>query len=471
MTPDGVFDTHDACNLRSLALSAPQTRMHILNNKLVFSNRMDDHLIELTRLRFSAAGDHKTRAFTNSSQLRKFFEDGESDKTHYDLELYSLSQRNTWAPLGASAEMISSIEAHYGLSSCFLQTLACFRDRILPTEEAFPGTPRLTQTLDRAEIGWVYKYAEKKEVDGGNPWRIRQTGIYHLRDHLRRKSVLFLVHPNPSAHFKNHLFDLLRKPETVSALLACPMLIHPMLISTHLYAWQEYLEYHETALLRLAMRTACTSLKSLEESLITFDTLKNVREVEKALLPLNPLLEALRETIQTLKETEVHFIDVRASAGNHLKTIHAALTELAREAGLFKMQALHLQKRGQATAQSVLDTLNLGFQDLAQSQSKNTHFLATSAREDSVAIRAITLVTSLYLPFSFVATLFGMNLVDFDEETRDLVVSHKLWLYFVISVPLTAATLVCWRYIMRNYQGKQPRTVATAEQDEKSGSV
>jgi hypothetical protein len=29
--------------------------------------------------------------------------------------------------------------------------------------------------------------------------------------------------------------------------------------------------------------------------------------------------------------------------------------------------------------------------------------MARSAREDSVAIRAITLVTSLYLPFSFVA--------------------------------------------------------------------
>lgn len=93
--------------------------------------------------------------------------------------------------------------------------------------------------------------------------------------------------------------------------------------------------------------------------------------------------------------------------------------------------------------------------------------MARSAREDSVAIRAITLVTSLYLPFSFVAvsiylllplktdplqSIFGMNLVEFDSDSHNLVVSKQFWLYFVISVPLTAATLVCWQCWMHAYR-------------------
>jgi hypothetical protein len=45
-----------------------------------------------------------------------------------------------------------------------------------------------------------------------------------------------------------------------------------------------------------------------------------------------------------------------------------------------------------------------------------------------------------------------MNLVDFDSKSRNLVVSNQLWLYFMISVPLTAVTLACWRYRMQTYR-------------------
>jgi hypothetical protein len=45
-----------------------------------------------------------------------------------------------------------------------------------------------------------------------------------------------------------------------------------------------------------------------------------------------------------------------------------------------------------------------------------------------------------------------MNLVDFDSETRNLIVSNQFWLYFMITVPLTAVTLACWRCRMQTYR-------------------
>ena len=47
--------------------------------------------------------------------------------------------------------------------------------------------------------------------------------------------------------------------------------------------------------------------------------------------------------------------------------------------------------------------------------------------------------------------MFGMNLVEFDSESRNLVLSNQFWLYFVISVPLTALTLACWKWRMQMY--------------------
>jgi hypothetical protein len=150
----------------------------------------------------------------------------------------------------------------------------------------------------------------------------------------------------------------------------------------------------------------------------------------------------------------------------------------------YRNQALYIDKRTQSTSQSVIDSLNLGFQQLAQSQNMNTLSMARSAKEDSVAIRAITFVTSFYLPFSFVAvghiyrrlfhgkltcsqTMFGMNLVDFDSNSRNLLVSNQFWLYFVISVPLTVVTLACWRWRTKSYRDEYQMNETGVVEDSK----
>lgn len=224
------------------------------------------------------------------------------------------------------------------------------------------------------------------------------------------------------------------------------------------------------------MKPACSSLG---QSLVTFDTLKQVREVEKKIVPLDPLLNSLEGLIDEVQEAIRVFAHASDPDNDVSTNIQTALHDSKREVTSYRIQASYLHKRAQSTAQSVLDSLNVGFQQLAQNQSKNTFIMARSAREDSVAIRAITLVTSFYLPFSFVAvrqlplfacqilltnlqTMFGMNLVDFDSESRNLVVSNQFWLYFMISVPLTAVTLACWHCRIQKYRkcypddGKEP---------------
>lgn len=49
-----------------------------------------------------------------------------------------------------------------------------------------------------------------------------------------------------------------------------------------------------------------------------------------------------------------------------------------------------------------------------------------------------------------------MNLVDFDSHSHSLLVSNQFWLYFVISIPLTVVTLVCWRWKMQSYRKADP---------------
>lgn len=97
----------------------------------------------------------------------------------------------------------------------------------------------------------------------------------------------------------------------------------------------------------------------------------------------------------------------------------AVLDDIKNESQSYLEAADHLCRRTQSIAQSVSDTLNL-------TQSNSTLVLANLARRDSVAIKALTLVTAIYLPFSFVAVCqwHGSVIMCADWTTDDL--RHEL---------------------------------------------
>ncbi|KAH7070305.1 hypothetical protein FB567DRAFT_554807 [Paraphoma chrysanthemicola] len=430
----------------SLAQSTSQVRSRIRDNELVFSKCQESHLVELAEIDVGASQDLINTSFKSLSQLSIHLEStlARPVTSRSRMEIYFLHQRDTWSPLSASWEMVALLADHYDLSAGFFQMLGCFRDRLISTEEGFSGISRSHFATQRSEFGWVYKYSEKK----------------------KSRTVLFVISPSPTAHFTTYLKKTLLVPEDRSTLVESPILVHSMLISMHLPSWQEYLEYHETLLLKLDMKSACSVL---EQPLVTYDTLKSVREVEKNILPVSPLLTTFEELVDCLQEATRIFTQVNGRNEDILAIMETAFTTMRRESSSYKLQAMYMQTRAQMTAQSVLDSLNLGFQKLAQDQSRNTFIMARFAREDSVAIRAITLVTSFYLPFSFVATMFGMNLVDFDLDTRNLLVSNQFWLYFLVSIPLTAVTLACWRCRMQTYRKSYTMDETVLKEDARSG--
>jgi Mg2+ and Co2+ transporter CorA len=71
---------------------------------------------------------------------------------------------------------------------------------------------------------------------------------------------------------------------------------------------------------------------------------------------------------------------------------------------------------------------------------------------DSTTVRVITVVTLIYLPATFTATLLGMNSFFEMDDNRRIVVSPQFWIYIVCAVPLTVATLSYWWYFQKAKQ-------------------
>ncbi|KXH68994.1 hypothetical protein CSAL01_06611 [Colletotrichum salicis] len=75
--------------------------------------------------------------------------------------------------------------------------------------------------------------------------------------------------------------------------------------------------------------------------------------------------------------------------------------------------------------------------------------IATATGRDSRQMRSIALVTMIFLPGTFFATLFSMTFFDWSpNEDKKSVVSGYIWIYFLVTGVFTASTLVVWWYFL-----------------------
>jgi len=80
--------------------------------------------------------------------------------------------------------------------------------------------------------------------------------------------------------------------------------------------------------------------------------------------------------------------------------------------------------------------------------------LAHAAKRDSTSMKTISLLGAIFLPATFLASVFSMTFFNFQEQNppsgdsqqaqNEPVVSKDLWIYFVISVPVTILIVLLW---------------------------
>lgn len=72
--------------------------------------------------------------------------------------------------------------------------------------------------------------------------------------------------------------------------------------------------------------------------------------------------------------------------------------------------------------------------------------MSARAGLDSIAMKTLALVTAIFLPATFIATLFSMSMFDWQGGNVS-VVSSNFWVFWVVSVPLSIVILGLWWYI------------------------
>lgn len=70
--------------------------------------------------------------------------------------------------------------------------------------------------------------------------------------------------------------------------------------------------------------------------------------------------------------------------------------------------------------------------------------MSAQAGLDSVAMKTLALVTAIFLPATFIATLFSMSMFDWQPSSGSSSVSPYFWIFWAVSVPLSAVVLAAW---------------------------
>ncbi|PMD47753.1 hypothetical protein L207DRAFT_523115 [Hyaloscypha variabilis F] len=96
------------------------------------------------------------------------------------------------------------------------------------------------------------------------------------------------------------------------------------------------------------------------------------------------------------------------------------------------------------------NNVNLRHAKLARRDTKPNTLIATLARRDSTDMRVITWITLVFLPGTFMATLFSASFFNFQPGNSGSHVSRWIALYFGLTVFLTAAVFVIRSLLFRS---------------------
>ncbi|KAF2016660.1 hypothetical protein BU24DRAFT_423038 [Aaosphaeria arxii CBS 175.79] len=138
--------------------------------------------------------------------------------------------------------------------------------------------------------------------------------------------------------------------------------------------------------------------------------------------------QAIRDTCMRLNVSRNPMIRQRT-----LDMIRHVITSMDKQ----KMWFVNYKGRKEAT-------MNLLFHITTQQDALNNIELASDMKKDSTSMNAIAALTMVFLPGTFTATLLSTEIFQAGPGWTQFQVTGLLWLWIVVTVPITVVTMTCW---------------------------
>ncbi|KAL3494903.1 hypothetical protein BJX62DRAFT_222935 [Aspergillus germanicus] len=418
---------------------------------------------------FESTPQHAAHSFTNS----ELFESHISNTARPNARIVSIGCQNSLRPLGITEEGMRKLMSHYDIDASFFDLVVSFGDKPRSSDAGY-GAMSVKQRDDGSyDMQYLFTYAENDSTRGrGTPsWRIRQVCVFHRYNPSGAGNLWLILHACPSSKLQRQIEQMVSA--CPNALLAEWSSMHLLVFSTYLGGW------------RWCIRNLGDEIEQTVDIALTLDFSKpKARDHKDGLVQLLkqqylgdrlvPLAARLRAALHTLRQFEKMNSLLRSKEFSSEEQCQSTADQVAHhisglEGHIESVQVLERKVRGisdllavAVTVENQAVTIDIN-NKMLELNNKLVH-LTNKSLDENATVRIVTLVTLIYLPASFVSTLFGMNFFDFGES-GNLEISHHFWIFIILAVPLTVVTVGSWYWLVqRRKKLRQAQRAADTEQ-------
>ncbi|KIX10395.1 uncharacterized protein Z518_01477 [Rhinocladiella mackenziei CBS 650.93] len=383
--------------------------------------------------------------------------------TATDLQVYFISQRNSYSLLQTSYELYSTLRRGRGVSPQFNDYIIYFGSRDNEVEITPPAMRLRVSTnvsaVRSCECMYGIRFVEKNtltDVPLSSKWSLRQCAIYYRRtDSHKGQTWIFVTVPGSAKRRIDRYFadSVLGSDRNVLEVVV-------LIVDTVMGHWRPYLvalfsetESHATQFLGASpdnqgpMGQADASQR--QQMMLLDDRMAN------SLVAIKATENDLRSLMERSLQAGLH----RGGSDSAALAIAEKLKEL--ENLSLKLEALRARLAGVANLVTNFLDLNNGFalqqlgkesrreNDYMRILSERMHVLAEKNSQDASAMTGLTIVGLIYLPLTVVTNIFSTSFIGMSTTSNTIIITNDWWILLVVAAPLTILTLYAWWIWMR----------------------
>ncbi|KAK1252985.1 hypothetical protein MKX08_004172 [Trichoderma sp. CBMAI-0020] len=160
------------------------------------------------------------------------------------------------------------------------------------------------------------------------------------------------------------------------------------------------------------------------------DPFDYLHEVSRHSLHINETLHVAESILDSMQKYHDHFTATELNSDEKVDRFDPFPQNIKNRLGLLQTTLTHLRHRAESNHERVKAEISLSFNK--------------SAQIESGATRTISLAGLLFLPAAYITALFSTSFFNYDAPTGIWGFSHKFWIYWAVTIPVTALTIFLW---------------------------
>ncbi|KAL4888298.1 hypothetical protein BDV59DRAFT_211209 [Aspergillus ambiguus] len=406
---------------------------------------------------FDTTPEANAYSFTNS----ELFESHIANTPKPDTRIVSICCRNSVRPLGITEQALLKLMGLYDIDPSFFDLALSFGYPPQISDAGHGGMTVKQRNSGAYDMHYLFTYAEDDNKGGAVAWKIRQVCVFQRYDPSESGNLWILLHARPQSKIQRQIEYTLST--TPTALLGSWSSMHLLVLSTYLGGWRWCIrnigdEIEKTVDIVLYLDPSDPRTGNQEGG--RFQLLKK-QYLDDRLVPLTARLGTALTTLRQLGRLNSSFHSRGFSSDEEFQSLAGDLMRYINtlEGHLESVKVLERKVRSIADLLAVVLTVenqavSIGINNKMLGVNNELVKLTSKSLDDNATVRTITLLTLIYLPASFVATFFGMNFFDYGGGEFEM--SHRLWIFFAVAIPLTIFTVGSWYWLSRRRKRLEP---------------